>query len=47
MDTLKLDDLVGSLQAFEMTLISLGASKSDDTTECPLRKQRKKTLQVT
>ena len=47
MDTLKLDDLVGSLQDFEMTLISLRTTKTDYATECPSRKKGKKALQVT
>ena len=47
MDSLKLDELAGSLQAFEMTLTSPKKSKRDYDTKCPSRKKGKKALQVT
>ena len=46
-DSLKLDEFVGSLQTFEMTLTSPRKSKKDYDTECPLIKRGKKDLQVT
>ena len=47
MDSLKLDELVGSLQTFEMTLTSLRKSKREYAIECPSRKKGKKVMQVT
>ena len=45
-DTFKLDQLVGSLRTFEMTLTSPRKSKRVYDTECPSRKKGKKAMEV-